>query len=163
MIAGVAALIGSACASGSPRPPEIAAPEPNVERTTGGAPAAGVVDEAAAIESADDALATAHGEATYYADMFEGRRTASGIIFTNDEMFAAHREYPFGTVVRVTELESGRDVVVRVVDRLPPPKTARARRTIIDLSQRAAKALGFMRAGRVDVRVEVLEWGRSRR
>lgn len=154
-----------ACASAGPGSPDIVPPDPNIESTTAGATADRTVRDAApSLEPADDdVLETAHGEATYYADMFEGRRTASGIIFSNAEMFAAHREYPFGTVLRVTELESGRAVVVRVVDRLPPPRTARARRTIIDLSQRAAEELGFIRAGRVQVRLEVLEWGRAPR
>ncbi|MGH7555250.1 MAG: septal ring lytic transglycosylase RlpA family protein [Longimicrobiales bacterium] len=107
-----------------------------------------------------DVLATARGEATYYADFFEGRRTASGIVFRNSEMFAAHRHYPFGTMLRVTVVETGRSVVVRVVDRLPPAATERARRTIVDLSHRAAETLGFIRAGRVQVRLDVLEWGR---
>lgn len=109
----------------------------------------------------DEILATALGEATYYADQFEGQRTASGVVFRNSEMFAAHREYPFGTVLRVTTLESGSSVVVRVVDRMPPARTERARRTIIDLSKRAAEALGFIRAGRAQVRLDVLEWGRD--
>jgi rare lipoprotein A len=108
-----------------------------------------------------EVLATASGEATYYADMFEGRRTASGIVFRNSEMYAAHRDYPFGTMLRVTVLETGRAVVVRVVDRLPPARNERARRTIVDLSQRAAETLGFIRAGRVQVRLDVLEWGRD--
>lgn len=153
-----------ACASGAPKSPDTVAPEPNIESTTAAAPRDRTVRDATpAVDPDDEVLATAHGEATYYADMFEGRRTASGIIFSNAEMFAAHREYPFGTVLRVTDVETGRAVVVRVVDRLPPPRTARARRTIIDLSQRAAKALGFIRAGRVQVRLEVLEWGRAPR
>jgi rare lipoprotein A len=108
-----------------------------------------------------EVLASARGEATYYADMFEGRRTASGIVFRNSEMYAAHREYPFGTMLRVTVLETGQSVVVRVVDRLPPARNERARRTIVDLSQRAAETLGFIRAGRVQVRLDVLEWGRT--
>src|SRR5262245_56501419 len=62
-------------------------------------------------------LAVARGQATYYADMFEGRRTASGIVFRNTEMYAAHRNYPFGTRVRVTNLKNGRSVIVRIVDR----------------------------------------------
>ena len=108
-----------------------------------------------------EVLATARGEATYYADFFDGRRTASGIVFSNREMFAAHRDYPFGTMLRVTVVGTGQSVVVRVVDRLPPARTERARRTIVDLSQRAAETLGFISAGRVQVRLDVLEWGRS--
>lgn len=104
-------------------------------------------------------LATAHGEATYYADRFDGRLTASGRVFRQSAMLAAHRDYPFGTVLRVTNLANGRTVEVRVVDRLPPARTDRARRTVLDVSRGAAERLDFVRAGRVPVRLEVLEWG----
>jgi peptidoglycan lytic transglycosylase len=106
------------------------------------------------------ALAVAHGQATYYADFFDGRRTASGIVFRNSRMYAAHREYPFGTLLRVTNLNNNRTVIVEVVDRGPHGTSARARRTIIDVSKRAARELDFIPAGRIDVQLEVLEWGR---
>jgi rare lipoprotein A len=105
------------------------------------------------------ALASASGEATFYADRFEGRRTASGVPFRQNQMVAAHRAYPFGTVLRVTNTRNDRSVNVRVVDRGPFGARARARRTIIDLSKRAAERLGFAEHGRTPVRVEVLEWG----
>jgi rare lipoprotein A len=97
------------------------------------------------------------GGATFYADYFEGRRTASGIPFRQNQMVAAHRAYPFGTLLRVTNLRNDRSVNVKVVDR--GPFGAAARRPIIDLSRRAAQQLGFIDAGRTQVRVEVLEWG----
>ncbi len=99
------------------------------------------------------------GEATYYADHFEGQRTASGIPFRQDQLVAAHRAYPFGTLLRVTNLQNDRSVNVRVVDRGPFGPTSEARQTIIDLSRRAATQLGYTDAGRTSVRVEVLEWG----
>lgn len=99
------------------------------------------------------------GEATFYADMFEGRRTASGIPFRQNQMVAAHRAYPFGTLLRVTNTANGRTANVRVVDRGPFGAGAKAERTIIDLSRRAAQQLGYIDAGRAQVRVEVLEWG----
>jgi rare lipoprotein A len=72
-------------------------------------------------------------------------------------MVAAHRAYPFGTVVRVTNLRNDRSVNVKVVDRGPfGPAASRA---AIDLSRRAAQALDFIRAGRAQVEIEVLEWG----
>lgn len=107
-------------------------------------------------------LETAEGEATYYASKFDGRRSASGVVFRNSKAYAAHRTYPFGTVVRVTNLVNGRSVIVEVIDRGPHGSSARAKRTIIDLSQSVARELDFMRAGRVPVRVEVLEWGAGR-
>lgn len=105
------------------------------------------------------ALAEAEGEATYYASRFDGRRSASGVVFRNSEPYAAHRTYPFGTVVRVTNLVNDRSVIVRVIDRGPHGTSARAKRTIIDLSQSVARELDFLRAGRIPVRIEVLEWG----
>lgn len=161
-IPAAAALVSVACASARPVAPAAPPPEPNVD-TTIGATGDRAAREPVRLDATEDVLATAAGEATYYADMFEGRPTASGVIFSNAEMFAAHREYPFGTVIRVVAVETGREVVVRVVDRLPPPRNARARRTIIDLSQRAARALSFIRAGRIRVRLEVLSWGDERR
>ena len=100
-------------------------------------------------------LEEVHGEATFYADKFEGRRTASGIPFRQNQLVAAHREFPFGTVLRVTNTRNDRSVNVRVVDRGP----FGAEQTIIDLSRRAAEQLGYIDAGRTPVQVEVLEWG----
>jgi rare lipoprotein A len=97
------------------------------------------------------------GEATFYADYFEGRRTASGIPFRQNQMVAAHRAYPFGTLLRVTNLSNNRSVNVKVVDR--GPFGAAARRPVIDLSRRAAQQLGFITAGRTQVQIDVLEWG----
>lgn len=105
-------------------------------------------------------LETITGQATFYANHFEGRRTASGIPFRQNQMVAAHRAYPFGTILRITNLRNDRSVNVRVVDR-GPFGTSSARGAIIDLSRRAAESLDFIGAGRAQVRVEVLEWGRG--
>ena len=102
-------------------------------------------------------LEAATGQATYYADHFEGNRTASGIPFRQNQMVAAHRSFPFGTLLRVTHAGNDRSVNVRVVDR--GPFGSGSERPIIDLSRRAAAELGFVDAGRAAVRVEVLEWG----
>jgi rare lipoprotein A len=104
-------------------------------------------------------LEVAEGEAVYYADRFDGRPTASGTIFSNSEMLAAHRTYPFGTVVRVTNLVNGRSVIVRIVDRGPFGTSAAARSRIIDLSRTAAAQLDFIPSGHTRVRLEVLHWG----
>lgn len=103
-------------------------------------------------------LQAATGGATYYADKFEGRRTASGIPFRQNQMVAAHRSFPFGTLLRVTNLGNDRSVNVRVVDRGPFGGSS-ARAPVIDLSRRAATELGYISAGRAEVRIEVLEWG----
>jgi rare lipoprotein A len=99
-------------------------------------------------------LAVEEGEASYYADKFEGRATASGELFSQDELTAAHRTFPFGTMLRVVNLRNNRMVVVRVNDR-GPGKASR----IVDLSRRAAEELQMVANGIARVRVEVLRWG----
>jgi rare lipoprotein A len=96
------------------------------------------------------------GFATYYAQMLDGRETASGTIFDNDDLVAAHPRYPFGTTVRVTNLSNGRKVVVTIVDR-GPVRSARANGVIIDLSRAAAERLDFIDEGRTRVRLESRE------
>ena len=98
------------------------------------------------------------GLASFYGAEFDGKVTASGVRFDMDAMVAAHPEYPFGTLVRVTRVETGRSVTVTIVDR-GPARGPRAEGVIIDLSRAAAKALGFTREGRTRVRLEVLRWG----
>ena|SRR5688500_993823 len=106
------------------------------------------------------ALEVREGLASYYADQFDGRTTASGTVFDNDALLAAHPTYPFGSLVRVTNLRNRRSVDVRIVDRGPAP-AIRARGVIIDLSRAAAQQLGFIADGRTRVRVEVLRRGGS--
>lgn len=77
---------------------------------------------------------------------------ASGETFNPRHMIAAHRTLPIGTRVRVTNLENGRSVILRITDRGPYA----GRGTIIDVSHGAAKRLGFVQDGRVRVKVEVL-------
>jgi peptidoglycan lytic transglycosylase len=91
------------------------------------------------------------GYASYYGKEHHGRRTASGEVFDDRRLTAAHRTLPFGTRVRVTNLSNGRRVVVTVTDRGPF-----RRERVIDVSRRAAKDLGFLRAGTARVRLEVL-------
>lgn len=129
-------------------------------RAVAAVPAGPVAVERVSVDPAP--LAVAEGEATYYASKFDGRRSASGVIFRNAEAYAAHRSYPFGTIVRVTNLVNNRSAVVEVIDRGPHGSSARAKRTIIDLSQSIARELDFIRAGRIPIRVEVLEWGGGR-
>jgi len=105
-------------------------------------------------------LKTEIGDATIYASHFEGRKTASGITFSGDKPMAAHRTYPFGTVVRVTYLQNKRSVNVVVVDRGPYGKN-HEEGAIIDLSPSAAKKLGIVRVGQARVKIEVLNWGKG--
>ncbi len=95
------------------------------------------------------------GVATYYAKRFHGRRTASGERLDQGKMVAAHPSLPFGTIVRVTNLRNGRSTEVRVVDR-GPAKGPQRRGIIIDLTQTAARELGFKEQGRAPVKLDVL-------
>jgi rare lipoprotein A len=103
-------------------------------------------------------LETRDGLASYYGKDFHGRTTASGIRFDMNAMVAAHPSYPFGTLLRVTNVANGRSTRVRIVDRGPAPGL-QAKGIVIDLSRRAAEVLGFIQQGRTRVRLEVLAWG----
>jgi rare lipoprotein A len=103
-------------------------------------------------------LETREGLASYYGKEFHGRKTASGARFDMNTMVAAHPSYPFGTLLRVTNLANGRSTRVRIVDRGPVPQL-RANGFIIDLSRKAAEVLGLIEQGRARVRLEVLAWG----
>jgi rare lipoprotein A len=107
-------------------------------------------------------LPVLRGDATYLADFFHGRESASGEIFDQRKMVAAHRSLPFGSRVRVTNLKNGRSVSVRIVDRGPYGQNYREG-TIIDLSKAAAKQLRMLRDGQVRVRVVVLSIGDGKR
>ncbi len=100
------------------------------------------------------AMATQEGIASYYSNDFQGRKTSNGEIFDNSKLTAAHRTYPFGTIVKVTNLTTNAQVEVRINDR-GPVKQER----VIDLSFAAAKAIGIDRTGLGRVRIEVLKWG----
>lgn len=93
---------------------------------------------------------TFRGKASYYADKFHGRTTASGEVFDQAKMTAAHRELPFGTVVHVTNLLNQRSITVRINDRGPFIDGR-----IIDLSRAAAEALGMIEAGVVPVEITI--------
>ena len=96
------------------------------------------------------------GIASYYAHDFNGKKTANGENYDMHGMTAAHRSFPFGTKVRVTNLENNKSVIVRVNDR-GPFKLER----IMDLSLGAAQALDMTKSGTAKVRLEVVEWGEN--
>lgn len=89
------------------------------------------------------------GKATFYSRRATGARTASGERLHHDSLTCAHRTYPFGTVLKVTNLDNGKTVIVRVTDRGPF-----SRGRIIDLSWRAAKELDILGKGVAPVIVE---------
>ncbi|MFD1383384.1 septal ring lytic transglycosylase RlpA family protein [Rhodanobacter aciditrophus] len=91
------------------------------------------------------------GGASYYADKYHGRTTASGERFNQNAMTAAHKRLPFGTRVKVTNLDNGKSIVVRINDRGPF-----VRGRVIDLSKAAFQRIANTRVGVVEVRVDVL-------
>jgi peptidoglycan lytic transglycosylase len=108
--------------------------------------------------SSTSILETREGLASYYGKEFHGKPTASGIPFDMNAMVAAHPSYPFGTLLRVTNLANGRSTRVWISDRGPAPQP-QADGIIIDLSRKAAEVLGFIQQGHARVRLEVLAWG----
>ena len=91
------------------------------------------------------------GLASWYGAKHHGKRTASGEIFDQKKFTAAHRTLPWGSIVKVTNLDNGKSVEVRINDRGPFTKGR-----IIDLSRAAAKALGMLESGVSPVRMELL-------
>ena len=89
------------------------------------------------------------GKASFYAKKFTGRKTASGERLHHDSLTCAHRTYPFGTLLKVTNPANGQSVIVRVTDRGPY-----VRGRIIDLSVRAAREIGIIAQGIASVVVE---------
>lgn len=92
---------------------------------------------------------TVVGNASYYADRFHGRKTASGEKYLKNQLTAAHKNLPFGTIVKVTNLNNGQTVEVKINDRGPYSK-----KCIIDLSKEAAKRLDILTQGIAEVHLE---------
>ena len=92
---------------------------------------------------------TQSGKASFYAKKLTGRMTASGELLHHDSLTCAHRTYPFGTLLKVTNPANGQSVIVRVTDRGPY-----VRGRIIDLSVRAAREIGIIAQGIAPVVVE---------
>ena len=91
---------------------------------------------------------TKKGYASYYADFYEGRKTANGEVFKHNKITAAHKKLPFGTKVEVTNLKNNKSIVVRINDRGPFVKGR-----IIDLSKAAAKEIDMIGDGIVKVKI----------
>jgi rare lipoprotein A len=105
-------------------------------------------------EATDDSVDEPYqvGNASWYGEDFEGKPTASGEPYNMNDLTAAHRDLPLGTLVKVTSLKSGDSVVVRINDRGPVPKDR-----IIDLSYRAARKIHVSGAGVAMVRLDVVK------
>ena len=114
-----------------------------------------VPSAAQAMETAQDkqakVLQRLQGTASWYGPGFHGRKTANGERFDSQGLTAAHRSLPFGTRVRVTNLNNGRAVVVRINDRGPFIGNR-----IIDLSAGAARSIGMLQSGLAPVQLDIL-------
>lgn len=91
-----------------------------------------------------------YGTASFYHNKFHGRKTASGKIFSQKKLTAAHNTVPLGTWLKVTNMRNKKAVTVQVIDRLH----FRSRR-LIDLSKAAANKIGFTKTGLLPVKVEI--------
>ena len=91
------------------------------------------------------------GIASYYGPKWNGRRTANGEILNLNELTAAHKTLPFNTIVKVTDLDTGRSIIVRINDRGPYVSGR-----IIDLTDSAAEELGIKNKGIARVKLEVI-------
>jgi rare lipoprotein A len=132
LLTGVAALPGLGCASGKSRP-------------------ASTSQQQKAQPSGGGSSHHEKGIASWYGGKFHGRTTASGERYDMNKLTAAHRKLPFGSRVRVTNLDNGRQVVVRITDRGPF-----VHGRIIDLSREAARRIDMIQAGTARVRIEVI-------
>jgi rare lipoprotein A len=97
-----------------------------------------------------DALLIQEGKASYYGRRFNMKLTSSGEVFNIDSLTAAHKTLPFGTMVKVSRIDNGDFVWVKVNDRLPKNS-----KNIIDLSRKAAKNLDLLHDGVTEVKIEV--------
>jgi rare lipoprotein A len=94
---------------------------------------------------------TAVGHASFYADKFIGKKTASGEVFSQEKLTCAHNTYPFGSKVRVTNLKNGKTVILKVNDRLHHRNPR-----LVDLTRAAASKLDFRKTGIIKVKVELI-------
>ncbi|MBN1300504.1 MAG: septal ring lytic transglycosylase RlpA family protein [Melioribacteraceae bacterium] len=94
------------------------------------------------------------GLASYYAEPFHGRQTSNGEVYDKNGLTAAHSSYPFGTIIKVTNLSNNKSVEIRINDRMPKHPAR-----VIDLSYGTAKALDMVEKGVTKVRLDILEWG----
>lgn len=92
------------------------------------------------------------GKASFYADWFDGRLTANGEFYSQEEFTAAHKTLPFGTWVEVTNLDNDKSVFLRINDRGPYIKGR-----IIDLSKAGAKAIGDLNQGVFNVEMRIVK------
>ena len=109
-------------------------------------------DKSVAETSSTVSTMATSGVASYYHNKFNGRKTASGEVFSNNKLTAAHRTYPFGTYLKVTNVANGKSVVVKVNDRGPFTKGKEldlSRKAFMDITDNPNK-------GNLQVNIEVV-------
>lgn len=89
------------------------------------------------------------GLANFYSDNFQGKKMGNGDSYDKNKLTASHKKYPFGTKVKVTNIENGKSVIVTVTDRMAEKNPA-----VIDVTRRAAEELGFVKVGKARVKLE---------
>ncbi|MGO9712705.1 MAG: septal ring lytic transglycosylase RlpA family protein [Polyangiaceae bacterium] len=146
------ALLASACARREPAPVTPASPVTVPYPVTGTASLTSGVPPPPAPAGMPAPYQV--GVATWYGQAFAGKKTANGERFDPSAMTAAHRKLPFGTWVEVRSVSTGRTVRVRINDRGPFGSSRR----VIDLSQGAARAIGFSEVGFLKVEIRVVQW-----
>ena len=92
-----------------------------------------------------------YGEASFYADKFNGRHTANGDVFSQNKLTCACNMLPFGTYIKVSNVVNGKFAIVKVTDRLHPKM-----KRIVDLTKATALKLGFHGRGVARVKIELL-------
>jgi len=97
-----------------------------------------------------DAQTGEENVANFYSDKFEGKKTASGEVYDKNALTASHKKLPYGTKVKVTNVDNGKSVVVTVNDRMAASNPA-----VIDVTRHAAEELGFVKSGKAKVKLEV--------
>jgi len=100
-----------------------------------------------ALASAQDAE---EGVANFYSDKFQGKKLANGERYDKNKLTASHKTLAYGTKVKVTNLDNGKSVVVTINDRMKKSNPA-----VIDVTRKAAEDLGFVKAGKAKVKLEV--------
>lgn len=95
------------------------------------------------------AQSSEEGLANFYSDSFQGKKMANGEPYDKNKLTASHKTHPFGTKVKVTNIDSGKSVVVTVTDRMAQKNPA-----VIDVTRGAAEELGFAKAGKAKVKLE---------
>ncbi|MEO6540192.1 MAG: septal ring lytic transglycosylase RlpA family protein [Ferruginibacter sp.] len=93
-----------------------------------------------------------YGQASFYANKFHGRKTASGEIFSQTKLTCACNILPLGTWIKVTNLRNGRSAIVKINDRIHPKM-----KRIVDLSKSGAQKLGYVSNGLTRVKIELID------